>query len=274
MAGFGACYNSRQCHDWEHGYPILRKAWDREAGQQTSISGNIRNDYCESESITMNKSLDQPERAGAIEDSESDAAPASQEFGLSGGLKLAFVLVFGIPAGLALALLVRYGLRTDAKPSELGLGAVLIFCLACLAAVLVPWRLFGMCLKKIGPLEFEQVISTQKREQSESVTFLQAQIDEVRAMLKTKQGSSVEHAESTPSNIALPDLLEKFLRAYPGRRFSPLFIRNWGSEQTGFKQLDSFSKEEITQSLLAMLAANRVRTGISKKGNTLYYVSR
>lgn len=229
----------------------------------------------ELESIIMNKSLNQAEQAGEIEEptSDSDAVSTSQEFGLSGGLKFVFVLVFGIPAALVLALFVHYGFKTDAKPSEFGLGAVLIFCLTGLAIVLVPWRLFGLRLKKIGPLEFEQVISTQKREQSESVTFLESQIEEIRTALKAKQGF-VEHQESSPPSSALPILLEKFLRAYPGRFFSPFYIKNWGSEQPSFEQLGSFSKAEITQSLLIMLAANRVRTRLSRKGNKLYGVGR
>ena len=89
-------------------------------------------------------------------------------------------------------------------------------------------------------------------------------------------GSPVD-AESSfrpPPSIALSFLVEKFLRNYPGRFFSPFKVKSWGSEQAGFEQLGSFSIAEITQALLTMLAANRVRTKLSKKGNTLYGVSR
>ena len=131
-------------------------------------------------------------------------------------------------------------------------------------------------LKKIGPLEFREVISTQKKEQSESVTFLQNQIDQLKAALEKKVGSPVGAEGSfrpTPS-VALSFLVEKFLRNYPGRFFSPFKVKSWGSEQVGFEQLGSFSIAEITQALLIMLAANRVRAKLGKKGNTLYGVSR
>jgi hypothetical protein len=209
-------------------------------------------------------------------DIEDDSATSSQEFELSGGLKTAFAFVFGIPAIVILGLLIHYGLRDDVKPSELGLGAALIFCLACLAIILIPWRMFGLGLKKVGPLEFREVISTQKQEQSESVTFLQNQIDQLKAALEKKVGSPVDAESSfrpTPS-IALSFLVEKFLRNHSGRFFSPFKVKSWGSEQAGFEQLGSFSSAEITQALLTMLAANRVRTKLSKKGNTLYGVSR
>lgn len=135
-------------------------------------------------------------------DIEDDSATSSQEFELSGGLKTAFAFVFGIPAIVILGLLIHYGLRDDVKPSELGLGAALIFCLACLAIILIPWRMFGLGLKKVGPLEFREVISTQKQEQSESVTFLQNQIDQLKAALEKKVGSPVDAESSfrpTPS---------------------------------------------------------------------------
>ncbi len=219
------------------------------------------------------KSSNQDNQSADIED---DFAASSQEFELSGGLKIALAFVFGIPAIVILGLLIHYGLRDDVKPSELGLGAALIFCLASLAIVLVPWGMFGLHLKKIGPLEFREVISTQKKEQSESVTFLQNQIEQLKGALEKKVGSAVDAESSfrpTPS-IALSVLVEKFLRNYPGRFFSPFKVKSWGSEQAGFEQLGSFSIAEITQALLTMLAANRVRTKLSKKGNTLYGVSR
>src|SRR5690348_16065452 len=132
------------------------------------------------------KSSNQDNQSAGIVD---DSAASSQEFELSGGLKTAFAFVFGIPAIVILGLLVHYGLREDVKPGELGLGAALIFCLACLAIVLVPWGMFGLHLKKIGPLEFREVISTQKKEPSESVTFLQNQIDQLKTAFEKKMGS-------------------------------------------------------------------------------------
>jgi hypothetical protein len=225
-----------------------------------------------------NKSADQVEQSREIEGSTSgDAAGLpSQEFGLSKGMKIAFGLIFSIPALFVLLLLVNYGLRPDAKPSEFSLGSILIFCLTGLVIVLVPWGTLGLRLKKIGPLEFEQVISTQKKEQSESFAFLQGRIDELKKALEARP-SGVERVEPLSDlhpSFALPIVLQKFLRNYPGRFFSPFTIKNWGSKRPGFEEFDSFSKTEISQALLTMLAANQVQTKISKRGNTLYGISR
>ena len=199
-----------------------------------------------------------------------DDSPVSAELTMPRVLKFGLAFVFGGPALFVMVLLARYSLRADAKPSEFGLGTVLIFCLTGLAVVLIPWGILGVRLKKIGPLEFEQVINTQKKEQSESVTFLQNQIDELKQSVGTSpRVESFESFKPGPS-VALPTLLERFLRNYPRRFFSPFTIISWGGKQSGFKELDSFSKTEITQTLLNMLATNQVQTKISKKGNTLY----
>ncbi len=225
-----------------------------------------------------NKLPDQIEesRDNEVSTSVDAAGPPLNEFGLSKGSKIAFGLIFGIPAFLVLLLLVHYGLRPDAKPSEFGLGAVLIFCLTGLVIILVPWGTLGLRLKKIGPLEFEQVISTQKKEQSESVAFLQRQIDELKKAFEASP-SGVERVEplSEPHpSFVLPNVLQKFLKNYPGRFFSPFTIKNWGAKRSGFEELGSFSKAEISQALLTMLAANQLQTKLSKRGNTLYGVSR
>jgi hypothetical protein len=62
----------------------------------------------------------------------------------------------------------------------------------------------------------------------------------------------------------------QFLQQYAQYYFSPLRIKLWGARRDGFHELDSYSKEEINQGLQRLFVANKVRTKISKKGNTLY----
>ena len=205
---------------------------------------------------------------GPPETGDESAVPADPT--LPAGLKLGLASLFGLPAALILFLLIRYSLTAEAKPSELGLGTVLIFCLAGLATILIPWDLLGMRLTKIGPLEFKQVINTQKKEQSETVQFLQNQIDEIKKAIETGGGSKTVRSFQEQPSAALPVLLERFFRNYPRRFFSPYTIISWGGRQPAFKELASFKKEEVTQTLLSMLATGQVQTRISRKGNTLY----
>lgn len=194
----------------------------------------------------------------------------SEDLALTPGLKIALAVVFGVPATVIVILLFRYALRNDAKPSELGLGTILVFCLTVLAIIFVPWHAFGLRLSKIGFLEFKEVIKTQKYEQSESIAFLQGQIDALKQAVEAKQGLHVK----APTSQALPTLLERFFQRYPGRFFSPWTVKQWSLKHADLKELSECPKEEITQALTRMFSSNQVRTKISKHGNTLYGVRR
>lgn len=190
----------------------------------------------------------------------------SEDLALTRGLKVGLAIIFGVPATVIVILLFRYALRADAKPSELGLGTILVFCLTVLAVIFVPWDAFGLRLSKIGFVEFKEVIKTQKHEQSESIAFLQDQIDALKQKVEATQGLQV-----SPAN-ALPKLLETFFQHYPGRFFSPWTVKQWSAKHKELQALSERPKEEITQALTRMLSANQVRTKISKHGNTLYGV--
>jgi hypothetical protein len=205
--------------------------------------------------------------------STEDEIPPSEESRLPLKLKVTLALVFGIPA-LVILILLGFSMRQGAKASELGLGPVLLFCLGALAVILIPWDTLGLRLTKVGFLEFSQVIRTQKKEQSESIAFLQEQIDALKQETEAnKRVSEVEQWITPPSHV-LPNLLIRFLRNYRGQFFSPTKINKWGAEQPGFRELASYSKEEISQALGKMLSENQVRTQISERGNTLYGISR
>jgi hypothetical protein len=210
------------------------------------------------------------EQAQKLEDQVGDEPTVSTAFALPLAWKLGLACMFGVPGIFVLVLIVKYGLKADVKPSELGLGTALIFCLAGVALVLIPWDLLGLRLKKFGPLEFERVINTQKKEQSESLAHLQEQIDELKRAAGTKLAVESVATPAVTPRVDLPVLLKRFFGNYPRRFFSPFTIKSWGGRQPKFQELAFFEKEDITQALLSMLAKNEVQTKISKKGNTLY----
>jgi len=193
-------------------------------------------------------------------------------------------IIFGLCALASLALIIFYALRRDAKPSELNLGTVLIYCLTALVIVLIPWKKLGLRLKKLGFVEFERVIKTQKKEQIVDIVSLQKQIDQLKGIPPIGTGPvgerAVEPMAGTPRDVkrngereSLLGLLQKFLQHYSRYYFSPSRIKFWGATRDGFHELDSYSKEEISQGLQHLLVANKVRTKISKKGNTLYGIN-
>jgi hypothetical protein len=104
------------------------------------------------------------------------------------------VIIFGLCALVSLALIIFYALKKDAKPSELNLGTVLIYCLTALVIVLIPWKKLGLRLKKVGFVEFERVIKTQKKEQILEIVSLQNQIDQLKGIPPIETGPVAERA--------------------------------------------------------------------------------
>ena len=72
----------------------------------------------------------------------------------------------------------------------------------------------------------------------------------------------------------LKDLLLTFFRRYRGAFFSPTRIQGWGSRQKGFADFARYSTDEIREILFKAVADNEIDTNISRKGNTLYGLSR
>jgi hypothetical protein len=205
-------------------------------------------------------------------------------------LKITLTIVFGVVALVVFSLIIYYAVTKDAKPSELNLGTVLVVSLIAIVLILLPWDQLGLRLKKVGFVEFEQVIKTQKKEQIESIVSLQNQINQLNQAFEAAAhvrfpssgdaskptGLSGEAAQESAQGAqgtkidTLIDLIEAFLRRHPRDYFSPPRIRLSVASFDGFQQLGSYSTEDINRALQRMLLLNKVRTKISKKGNTLY----
>lgn len=67
-------------------------------------------------------------------------------------------------------------------------------------------------------------------------------------------------------------LILRFLKVFNKWYFSPLRIKNWGSEQSGFEALGSYSTKEIRSILEQLIGEGKVKTILSKKGNRIYKI--
>jgi hypothetical protein len=54
--------------------------------------------------------------------------------------------------------------ETALPPSQLGLGPLFIFSFLGLITFLIPLEDYGLRIKKFGPFEFEEILTTQKNE--------------------------------------------------------------------------------------------------------------
>jgi hypothetical protein len=160
----------------------------------------------------------------------------------------------------------------SASPKELGVPTLLIFSLAILIMILVPWGKIGLRIKKIGAIEFEQVVLTQKKEQAESIDSLLDRIENLEQQY-AKSSSMTATTDVSKRAQELEILLKKFLSEHQ-QAFSVWKIQTWGAKREGFQRLGQYSKSTIASYLQKLLVQGEVEIVLSKKGNTLYRISK
>jgi len=209
--------------------------------------------------------------------------------------RVRLVVLASLVAALALAFLIFTVLKhPQTKPDDVSAGTIFLYSLGAIVLLVVPWRDIGLVPKKIGEIEFDTVISTQKKEQIDANVALQAELDQVKAKVIALEASiralsaskslvssesiltgtsQVETAEA--AHLAeLEDLIMRFLEEHKGVFFSPLRLRNWGSLQAGFSGLAHYTKEQITKTLSEGVSKRGIKVRVSWRGNSLYGLSK
>jgi hypothetical protein len=176
------------------------------------------------------------------------------------------VLLVVIIIGCGLIMWAYIADPSSASPKELGVPSLLLFAIGTLLVILIPWAKLGIRIKKIGSLEFEQVVLSQKKEQAELLDSLSQRVEKLESVNVPKQ----EGEPTTRPRHELDDLLLQFFAKYPKTAFSPWRIQTWGGQREGFKRLTQYSKITIRQHLDRLLVEGKVQTTLSRKGNTLY----
>ncbi|ODB93520.1 hypothetical protein A3194_02185 [Candidatus Thiodiazotropha endoloripes] len=158
-----------------------------------------------------------------------------------------------------------------ASPSDLNLSVILIFCFSVLFVLHIPWEKYGLRIKRIGALEFEQVVETQAAEHAEDLSEVEERLLNLeQAMRETHEGVQFNEMLAEPE---LRNLLISFLSTHNRWAFSPLRIRKWGSKQAGFENLSNYDPALLRSTLRKLVAEGVLETRVSKKGNTIYRIA-
>jgi hypothetical protein len=162
----------------------------------------------------------------------------------------------------------------SATPTDLRLPETVLMLIVALMIVLLPWHRLGLSVKKIGWLEFDQVVTVQKKESVDAVVALEDRVVALERILQSTAVRSSSQAQPSiqmgTANDELRELVLRFLRQYQRWFFNAPRIRLWGSQQEGFKKLADYPDVLIAQELGRLLAAGLVRHRISESGATLY----
>ena len=155
-------------------------------------------------------------------------------------------------------------------PSDLGINSILSFSLLILFLIWIPWEELGIRIKKIGGIEFQQIIDEQANERSHDIGYLTEQFEELEE--KISEINNINFKAKPDLTKELRPLLIKFLSQYDSWAFSPLRIKNWGGKQPGFSEFENVDTQTIKRELQKMVSEELIDTAVSKKGNTLYRI--
>jgi hypothetical protein len=183
------------------------------------------------------------------------------------------VVVISIAASLILLCAIyfaRYTYEPErfVAPSELGLGFIVLAGIALMLAVIAPWGTIGRIFRRLGPIEFAQILETQTQEHAEALSELRVRLDEVEE--KARGITGMEPISEHLAAITLHPLLTTFLRQFAPTAFSPVRIQKWGSRQPGYAELAKYTSSDIKIVLQKLVADGSVTTTISQLGSTLY----
>lgn len=171
---------------------------------------------------------------------------------------------------------------TTASPKDLGLVTIFIFIVTILGIAWVPWDKLGLKIKKIGVVEFEDIVTTQHTEHKDDIANLYKRIKELE-QINTNMASrckehklALDHASCPVGKCTSEDeinvLLMQFLTKWPKHKFSSTRILNWGSKQPGFADITKYDITVIRCALHDMVKQKKLKTSISEQGNTLYQI--
>lgn len=187
------------------------------------------------------------------------------------GLPRWFKWTLGVGSGLllffSLCLYLAYLFSPDryAAPSDLQLGSLILFSSSVLILVIAPWEELGVRINRIGPIEFDRVISEQARENVGEFAELRQRIDKLEKSIdKTARIPQSEVA------VELRPLIIRFMERYAPTPYSPLRILHWGSRQEGFEELSNYDLRTIRKVLQDLVSEDILTTRVSRTGVTLY----
>jgi hypothetical protein len=177
----------------------------------------------------------------------------------------AFFLAFALTGSVVLFIVYFTYEKPAWEPSKVDLVDLIIFCSLGLAFCALPWEQYQFRIRKIGPVELEQIVSAQAQERDEGLHELRKRVEAIEA--GRSLGVDEQRLDSRDEELAR--FVKSFLSAH-NAPFSPLRISSWGTHQPGFEKLGNYSRDEIRRVLQGMAAKQELETVVSKRGNTLY----
>jgi hypothetical protein len=200
----------------------------------------------------------------------SEGSPPENVFSIPSWLRhaIAFFLTLGLTGSIVLFVAYFTDEKPSWEPSKIGLIDFIIFCTIGLALCALPWERYQFRIRRIGPLEIEQIVSAQARERDEGLHELRQRVEAVEVAGRPRSDNKSKLAAREEE---LAGLIKSFLSVHKAP-FSPTRLAVWGVQQPGFQDLGKYGRDEIRRVLRGMVAKKELETVVGKRGSTLYRV--
>lgn len=188
--------------------------------------------------------------------------------------KVCFSAIAAIVFLLSLTYTILYVLYAEklAAPKEIGITSIMVFSFVGFFLFLIPWDKMGMRIKKIGNIEFVEVVKGQSKEHELDISLIEQRLSELED--KVRKNDPIDELVETAETPHLEATLLSFLTINSPTAYSPSRIR---LECRNLPEYESVSRQEvqfIRSTLRKLVSAGKLSTTVSAKGNTLYRITK
>lgn len=203
---------------------------------------------------------------------EQELKPQSAENFLSKAQKFWFSTIAAVVFLLSSTYTTFYVLYSEilASPKEIGITSIMVFSFIGFFLILIPWEKMGMRIKKIGNIEFVEVVKEQSKEHELDISLIEQRLAELED--KVRKNDPIDGLIETAETPHLEAKLLSFLTINSPTAYSPSRIRLECRNLPEYKTVSSQEVQFIRSTLRKLVSNGKLTTTVSAKGNTLYRI--
>lgn len=160
--------------------------------------------------------------------------------------------------------------ETLASPKEIGVTSIMVFSFFGFFLILIPWEKMGLRIKKIGNIEFVEVVKEQSKEHELDMSLIEQRLSELED--KVRKNEPIDGLIETKETSDLEAKLLSFLTINSPTAYSPTRIRFECRNLPNYKTVSRQEVQFIRSTLRKLVSARKLTTTVSAKGNTLYRI--
>ena len=159
-----------------------------------------------------------------------------------------------------------------ASPKEIGVTSLMAFSFIGFFLFLIPWENMGLRIKKIGNIEFVEVVKEQSKEHEQDMVLIEQRLSELED--KVRKNDSLDELIENAATPQLEVALLSFLSKNSSTAYSPSRIRYECENLPEYSNISGEEVQFIRRTLRKLVSEEKLSTTVSAKGNTLYRIAK